>query len=53
MVEESKRVFKVYTDRGLEVVKLIADLEFEYIRDEILPVQLVTIGQDEHVGDIE
>ena len=32
---------------------LIADLEFECIRDAILPVTLETVSKYDHVGDIK
>ena len=47
------KIFDLYTSRGFVVVELITDLEFECIRDDILPIKLTTIRQDKHLGDIE
>ena len=53
MAEDIERVVDVYRCRGFEVVEFIADLEFECVKDKILPVKLTTVAQDEHMGDIE
>ena len=47
------KVFNLYNSRDFVVVELIMDLEFECICDDILPIKLTTVGQDEHVGNIE
>ena len=44
IVTELKKIFNIYTSRGFVVERVIANLEFECVRDNILPVQLTTIG---------
>ena len=48
-----KKVIDVYETRGFNVKSVISDLEFESIRERLLPIELVTVAVDDHVGDVE
>ena len=48
-----KRVKHIYHTRGLIVTQVNTDTEFEYIRDEIRPVNTNIVTDREHVGDTE
>ena len=43
----------IYHSRGFHVKHLVADLEFDTIKDDVLPIKLETVAKDDHVGDIE
>ena len=47
MEEGIKKLINVYHSN------LNTDNEFEYIKDDILPVQLNIVAAEEHVGDVE
>ena len=53
MMEELKKVFKIYNARGFRVTDIHADVEFDKIKIDILPVRLITCGVDDHVPEIE
>jgi hypothetical protein len=43
----------LYRTRGFTVVDIHADLEFECIREDIMPVHLNVLAADAHVGEVE
>ena len=49
----SGKVFVMYEDRGFEIRSLITDIEFECIREDIMPINLETVAVDDRVGYIE
>ena len=53
MLHELRRVLQLYHNRGFIVTNIHADSEFEYIREDIRPIELTTTAANEHVGDIE
>jgi hypothetical protein len=53
IVEELKKVYQKYNSRGFRITDIHADVEFEKIRNDILPVRLHTCGVDDHVPEIE
>ena len=46
-------VQKKYHARGFRIIQLHADLEFEKVREDILPIRLMTCGKDDHVPEVE
>ena len=44
---------KKYHARGFRIIQLHADLEFEKVREDILPIRLMTCGKDDHVPEVE
>ncbi|KAL7563158.1 hypothetical protein ACA910_014437 [Epithemia clementina (nom. ined.)] len=46
-------VINLYRSRGFNVVDIHADMEFERMRHDILPIILNTTAADDHVGDAE
>ena len=53
MVQGINRVIDLYHGRGLKVVQIATDNEFESIRDHIRPIILNVVTADEHVSEIE
>jgi hypothetical protein len=53
MMEELKKVFKIYKARGFRVTDIHADVKFDKIKIDVLPVRLITCGVDDHVPEIE
>ena len=53
MLKYIKAATQMYHERGFRVRHLVADLEFEPVKDDILPIRLETVAKDDHVGDIE
>ena len=53
MQDKLNKVIKLYNGHGFEVIEVIADIEFEYVRDNLERTKLTTVAQDNHVGDIE
>ena len=48
-----KRVVQIYKNRGLRVVQIAADNEFECVRDDLSPVYLNITAVEEHVNEVE
>ena len=48
-----QHVIKLYQLRGFNVVSIIGDLEFEPIRSDLLPIDLMTEAVDDHVDEAE
>ena len=53
IMRELHRVFRLYRNRGFDIIEVHADLEFEPCRTHLHPIRLVTVGKDEHVPEIE
>ena len=53
MLKYIKAAAQLYHERGFRVRHIDADLEFDPIKDDILPIRLETVAKDDHVGDIE
>ena len=47
------KVIRLYTARGFNIQQIMADNQFECLRDDLLPILLTIVGTGEHVGDIE
>ena len=43
----------MYYERGFRVRHLVADSEFDPVKDDILLIKLETVAKDDYVGDIE
>jgi len=52
-LELVKKTINKYKARGLTVVQINADNEFECIREDIRPITLNVVAAEEHVGSIE
>ena len=48
-----QHVIKLYQLRGFNVVSIIGDLEFEPIRSDLLPIDLMTEAVDDHIDEAE
>ena len=53
MLDGIMKAVKLYKVRGLTVVNIHADNEFECCRDELSPTVLDIAGEGIHVGDVE
>ena len=53
MVEESKNVIKIYTNRGFEVVDIHGYQEFKCIGDDMSPTAVEIVATDDHVDEVE
>jgi hypothetical protein len=47
------RVIEQYKKRGFVVTTVLADVEFECLRNILLPIQLETVPPEEHIGEVE
>ena len=48
-----KRITNLYATRGFIIRSVITDLDFEPLRERLLPIELVTVAVDNHVSDVE
>ena len=46
-------VLNTYAARGFDVVAIHADIQFECLKNELLPIRLNLTAQDDHVGEVE
>ena len=46
-------VIKLYEKRGFIITEIKADIEFQCLEHDLLPIVLNTFSQDDHVGEIE
>ena len=53
MLKEFRAVKQRYHSRGFRITSILADKEFEVLRNEVRPAVLQTCGTDEHVPEIE
>ena len=53
MLDGIMKAVKLYKDRGLTVVNIHADNEFECCRDELSPIVLDIAGAGMHVGEVD
>ena len=53
IVEEMRKIFKIYNARGFRITEVHADKEFEKVENDILPVNMQICGVDDHVPEIE
>ena len=53
MVNSIMNAVRLYKDRGLAVVNIHADNEFECCRSELRPIILSIAGAGMHVGEVE
>ena len=53
MINGIMNTVKLYKDRGLIVVIIHADNEFECCRTELRPIILIIAGAGMHVGEVE
>ena len=52
-IDVLSKVFDLYDNKGFNVMALITDIKFECIRDDISIVDLQTVPEDYHAGNIE
>ena len=53
ILNELKKIYKIYSARGFKITDIHADNEFKKIENEVLPVRLHLCGTDDHVPEIE
>ena len=54
ILNQTRSVIKLYTLRGFHVRDIHADEEFDYIRADVLPINLLNVvAADGHVGEVE
>jgi hypothetical protein len=53
ILDEFRRILRLYQPRGFRVRDVHADNEFECIRDDIRPIELDIVPADSHVGEVE
>jgi hypothetical protein len=53
MTKHVDSAIKLYQSRGLTVTDVHADLEFECLRQHLLPINLNVVAADSHVGEVE
>ena len=53
MLEEFNLIRQIYHARGFKIREVKADLEFECLAVDILPVTMDLVAKDDHVGEIE
>ena len=53
MLKYIQAAVQMYHERGFRVKHLVADLELNPVKDDILPIKLETVAKDDHIGDIE
>jgi len=53
LLREIKPVMAMYKSRGFNISDLHADIEFECIRNGVLPSRLNVTAANDHVGDVE
>jgi hypothetical protein len=46
-------ILTTYAARGFDVVAIHADIQFECLKNELLPIRLNLTAQDDHVGEVE
>ena len=53
MIESTKKVVNVYNARGLRILQIKVDNEFECIREHMIPIPMNIVAAREHLGSIE
>ena len=53
IMNDLQGILQMYRTRGFVVSNLHADLQFEPLRNRLLPIHLNVAAQDDHVGDVE
>ena len=53
ILKETRSVIHLYHARGLAIRDIHADIEFECIRPDVLPIDMHIVPADSHVGEIE
>ena len=53
LLRSLRKVITLYTNRGFTIQQIMADNQYECLRDDLLPIMLTVVGAGEHVGDIE
>jgi len=53
LLREIKPVMAMYKSRGFNISDLHADMEFECIRNDVLPSRLNVTAANDHVGEVE
>ena len=53
MLSAFRDIQQIYTARGFIITEVKADLEFECLTVDILPVKMDCVDADDHVGEIE
>ena len=53
ILKSLKKVITLYTTRGFSIEQIMADNQYECLRDDLLPIMLTIVGAGEHVGDIK
>ena len=48
-----RKAMLLYEKRGIKVLQVVRDNEFECVREDIRSTQLTTVSRNEHVGPIE
>ena len=53
IIDEMRKIFKVYNARGFRITEVHADKEFEKVQNDVLPANMRICGVDDHVPEIE
>ena len=53
LLRSLKKVITLYSTWGFTIEQIMADNQYECLRDNLLPIMLTVVGAGEHVGDIE
>jgi hypothetical protein len=53
LLQETLQIVKLYESRGFNVVNIHADIEFECLRDDLLPINCDITPNDAHVSEVE
>lgn len=46
-------IINTYKGKGINVIQINGDNEFQCITDDVLPTRMNVVAADEHIGDVE